>query len=330
MKHKNIAIFIPHAGCPHRCSFCDQNAITAQDALPRGEDVTRICEQAFSQIDDLTETEIAFFGGSFTAIPRRYMLEILEAAKPFAGRCKGIRISTRPDCVDREVLAILREFHITSIELGAQSLDDTVLRLNERGHTAQDVRDASARIREAGFELGLQIMPGLYGASQHSDALTREAVLAIHPDTVRIYPVVILRGTRLGEWYESGVYQPRPFAAMVGEVADAMEAFLAAGIRVIKIGLHASEFVAEHALGGYYHPAFRELCESAVYRRRIAHAIAGRGTGAWQVHVHPACISKAVGQKRANIRYFHDICGADIRIIGDGDVPPFQVKIREN
>ena len=343
MKHKNIAIFIPHAGCPHKCSFCDQNAITSQENLPRGEDVTRICTQAFSEITDLHETEIAFFGGSFTAIPRGYMLELLTAAKPFAMQCKGIRISTRPDCIDRRILAVLKEYRVSSIELGAQSLDDAVLAANERGHTAQDVYDASRLIREYGFELGLQIMPGLYGASISSDMETRESVLALHPDTIRIYPVVILKGTHLGELYETGEYAPLPFDRMVEQIAYTMEDCMDAGIRILKVGLHASEFVQEKAIGGYYHPAFRELCESVIYRNRMETAVGDAagffpGNGRYQMEVwaeehtfavHPSCVSKAVGQKRSNIRFFKEYYGTDIRIIGDGSVPPFQVQIRE-
>lgn len=329
MKHRNIAIFIPHAGCPHKCSFCDQNTITAQEDLPRGADVTRICEQVFSAAGDLLETEIAFFGGSFTAIPRGYMLELLDAAKPFAMQCRGVRISTRPDCIDREILGILQAYHVTAIELGAQSLDDRVLALNERGHTAQDVLDASRLIQENGFELGLQVMPGLYGADTASDQKTAEAVCDIHPDTVRIYPVVILQGTKLGEWYSSGVYRPRPFEEMVENVTDWCCLYEQHGIRVIKVGLHASEFVAENALGGYYHPAFRELCESNLYRRRMEEQIRGvPRTDSRTVLVHPSCISKAVGQNRSNIRYFHDIYGVDIRVAGDAGVLPFEARIQ--
>lgn len=329
MKHKNIAIFVPHAGCPHRCSFCDQHTITSQQMLPRAADVERICTQAFAEIGDLSETEIAFFGGSFTAIPRGYMLELLDAAQPFAERCRGIRISTRPDCIDGEILGILRAYHVTAIELGAQSLDDEVLRLNDRGHTSEDVRRASALIREQGFELGLQIMPGLYGASQASDLRSRNAVCEILPDTVRIYPVVILKGTKLGDLFLSGVYQPRPFDDMIEETADAMEAFHEAGIRVIKVGLHASEFVAGNALGGYYHPAFRELCESRIYRNRMESVIRSRSASSYTFAVHPTCISKAIGQKKANLRYFHETFGIDVQITADGSVPLFQAAIRE-
>ena len=328
MKHKNIAIFVPHAGCPHKCSFCDQHTITSQGTLPRAADVERICTQAFAAIGDLSETEIAFFGGSFTAIPRDDMLELLNAARPFAERCRGIRISTRPDCMDGDIPGILKAYHVTAVELGVQSLDEEVLRLNERGHTADDVRNASARIRENGFELGLQIMPGLYGANAESDWKTVGEVCKIHPDTVRIYPVVILKGTKLGDLFRSGAYQPRPFEDMIAETAHAMEVFMEAGIRIIKVGLHASEFVAENALGGYYHPAFRELCESRIYRNRMENAIPAQAVSHCTFAVSPTCISKAIGQKKANLRYFHDTCGMDIKILGDERVPPFQAVLQ--
>jgi histone acetyltransferase (RNA polymerase elongator complex component) len=169
-------------------------------------------------------------------------------------------------------------------------------------------------------------MPGLYGADALSDRNTAEEVCRIHPDTARIYPVVILKGTKLGELYKAGDYQPRPFADMVGEVACAMEHFADEGIRVIKVGLHASEFVAANALGGYYHPAFRELCESRIYRSRMETAIRSRAAQQCVFAVHPACISKAVGQKRENIRYFRETYGIQVTIIGDENVRPSFVR----
>lgn len=332
MKHKNIAIFVPHAGCPYRCSFCDQRTITAQDRQPRGEDVRRICTQAFREIKELRETEIAFFGGSFTAIPRDEMCALLAAAQPFAEQCKGIRISTRPDCIDREILEILKAHRVTAIELGAQSMNDRVLAENGRSHTAGDVRKASQRIREGGFELGLQIMPGLYGSTPQDDWETLEAVCAIHPNTVRIYPVVILKGTRLGTLYETGQYRPIPFAQMTAQVARFMCVLMDNGIRIIKVGLHASEFVAQDALGGYYHPAFRELCESEIFKSRMETVLlplARNGRQIWTLAVHPTCVSKAIGQKKANICHFHDTYGMTVTIIGDESVPPYEIQIKE-
>ena len=155
MKHNNISIFVPHVGCPHLCAFCDQRTISGENKAPKPEDVRRICLQALEEVSDPENTEIAFFGGSFTAIDRKYMISLLEAANEFVGQGRfcGIRLSTRPDYIDDDILALLKEYNVTSIELGAQSLDDTVLFANERGHTADDIISSSKLIRQYGFEL---------------------------------------------------------------------------------------------------------------------------------------------------------------------------------
>ena len=333
--HSNISIFVPHVGCPHKCAFCDQNAITGRQDIPRSADVERACLQALGQVDDVADTEIAFFGGSFTAIPRAYMLELLTAAHKYVGerRFAGIRISTRPDCIDREVLDILRENGVTAIELGAQSMSDKVLAANERGHTAEDVRRASGLIKEYGFELGLQMMVGLYQSDEADEEQTVESILALAPDTVRIYPVVILEHTRLAELYRSGEYKTFDFDRAVELSADALIRFHDAGIRVIKCGLHASEVVERDMVGGFYHPAFRELCEGRIYRLAMEREIAAakeRGELPEDKHftfaVDPGCISKAVGQKRANKEYFRKM-GAEVKMVGDRSVPVYEVRL---
>lgn len=217
MKHSNIAFFVPHVGCPHTCSFCNQRSISGTTVLPTARDIEKGCRQALTEITDREHTEIAFFGGSFTAIPRDYMLSLLKAAEPFCqeGMFSGIRISTRPDCISREMLELLREHHVTAIELGVQSLNDCVLALNERGHTAADVANAVPLIKAYGFSLGLQMMTGLYGDSKESTYRTAEKIIAYRPDTVRIYPTVVIKGTKLCEWYESGVYLPPTLAESV-------------------------------------------------------------------------------------------------------------------
>ncbi|WP_308753821.1 radical SAM protein, partial [uncultured Anaerotruncus sp.] len=176
MRHANLAVFVPHAGCPRRCSFCSQKSISGAREAPTGESVSALCaESARSLAGADTDAEIAFFGGSFTAIDRAYMLELLEAAAPFVGGAfRGIRVSTRPDAVDGEVLDLLRRYGVTAVELGAQSMDDGVLMKNRRGHTAADVERAARLVREAGFELGLQMMTGLYGSDEARDFRTAE------------------------------------------------------------------------------------------------------------------------------------------------------------
>lgn len=166
MKHANVAIFVPHNGCPHQCSFCNQRSITGQQVQPTPQDILSAIQVAkSSQNAQIRETEIAFFGGSFTAIERSYMCALLNVAAPFVKdkTFSGIRISTRPDAIDDEILTLLKQYGVTSIELGAQSMDDSVLVHNQRGHTAEQVRTASRLIKSYGFSLGLQMMTGLYG-----------------------------------------------------------------------------------------------------------------------------------------------------------------------
>ncbi|MBP3249348.1 MAG: radical SAM protein [Ruminococcus sp.] len=338
MPHSNISIFVPHVGCPHRCSFCDQNTISGAVSLPHGEEVREICRKALSQVKSPADTEIAFFGGSFTAIPRDYMTELLQAASEFVGEGKfrGIRCSTRPDCIDEEVLELLKGFGVTAIELGAQSMSDKVLLANDRGHTAKDVEEASRLIRQQGFELGLQMMIGLYQSTGDDEMLTFEKIMAIRPDTVRIYPVVILKGTRLAQLYESGEYQLFggaggmhscfDFDDVVETAAYFLRNFEENGIRVIKCGLHASEFVEQDMVGGFYHPAFRELCETSIYRQLIEEEL-GLAEGSVTIATAPSCISKAIGHKKANLIYFKEQ-GIDLKIVGDASLPKYKVKLR--
>lgn len=331
MKHSNISIFIPHIGCPHRCSFCDQRTISGAEKIPHGDDVREICEKALAEVKSPENTEIAFFGGSFTAIPRAYMTELLEAAYSFVGegKFKGIRLSTRPDCIDREVLTILKKYGVTSIELGAQSMSNKVLKANQRGHSADDVEKAAKLIREFGFELGLQMMVGLYKSDMADEFETLDKIAAIRPDTVRIYPVVILDGTKLGELYKSGEYSTFSFDEVIEFAAIAMMKFEYEGIKVIKCGLHASEFVERDMLGGFYHPAFRELCESNIYRRKMEELIAYETKSGFDFvfAVNSTCISKAMGHKKSNVEYFKNQ-GINIKIIGDENIPKYQVELR--
>lgn len=329
MKHSNISIFVPHAGCPHQCSFCNQKTISGAQKAPSAEDVHTICRQAMSEVKDRQNCEIAFFGGSFTAIERSYMLELLEAAKCYIGEngFKGIRISTRPDFIDREILDILKAYGVTAIELGAQSMKDHVLGANERGHTAEDVQMASALIREYGFELGLQMMVGLYQSTLNDELDTMKKIIEIHPDTVRIYPVVVLKGTKLGDLYESGEYKLMPLDTVVELCGRMLVEFDIKGIEVIKCGLHASDGVEGDMVAGYYHPAFKELCESWIYRQAVEKAVGENSGGTVKLAVNPSCISKALGHKKSNVEYFKKR-GIDIKVVGDKAIPKYQCEIR--
>jgi len=325
MKSKaNIAIFVPHAGCPHRCSFCDQRAISGQRRPPTPTEVTRLLTQAVTELSVETQAEIAFFGGSFTAIPRREMEGLLAAAAPFIDgkRIIGIRCSTRPDAVDESVLSILRYYGVSAIELGAQSMSDEVLALNRRGHTAQDVVRASRLIRDSRLELGLQMMTGLYGSTETVDAQTAEQLIALQPNTVRIYPTLVLRHTYLEELYRNGHYVPPTLDDTVALCARLLQRFEESGIRVIKLGLHAGS--EPSVVAGPCHPALRELCENQIYYRNAKELLCDDDKQV-TLRVHPACVSKMVGHHRSNLQRLAQE-GVFATVKGDSTLLPGEIQ----
>lgn len=308
MRHANISIFVPHAGCHNQCSFCNQQKISGADLCAEEQEVEHAAGIALASLGEgAAQAEIAFFGGSFTAIERERMLRLLQTAYPFVrdGRIKGIRISTRPDAVDEEILTLLKAYGVTAIELGAQSMDDQVLALNRRGHTAQDVITASRLIRASGFELGLQMMTGLYASDGLKDWKTAQALIALQPDTVRIYPTIVLEGTALAQLVEKGEYEPQTLESAVTLCAKLLLQFHRAGIPVIRLGLHSGGNVEAGYISGPWHPAFRELCENEIYLANALEALDAQNIsgGNAMLLVAPGTVSKMTGQKQKNLKY---------------------------
>lgn len=328
-KRGNIALFVPHNGCPHQCSFCNQRSITGVQAQPSAQDVHSAVATALAG-KNRYDYEIAFFGGSFTAIERGYMTSLLDAAFEHvkSGEVSGIRLSTRPDAIDGEVLDILSSRGVTAIELGAQSMCDDVLAANLRGHTSADVENASRLIKQRGFSLGLQMMTGLYKSSPEKDIYTAERFIALAPDTVRIYPTVTLRATLLGELYEKGEYTPQELSDSVELCARLLELFGAAGIEVIRLGLHYSADLVDGILYDNYHPAFRELCENKLMLDKFLKKSAELGieSGSVRVRVAPSCVSKFTGQSRRNIREIN-ARGIFVKTVSDPSVAPMDMVI---
>jgi histone acetyltransferase (RNA polymerase elongator complex component) len=270
---------------------------------PTPEDARKTAKDALAHAGK--GAQIAFFGGSFTAMERSYMISLLEAVREFIedGSYAGIRISTRPDAIDGEILEILRKYRVTDIELGAQSMCDDVLRANTRGHTAEDTRKASKLIKQWGFGLGLQMMTGLYGDTDNITVHTAHEIAALTPDCVRIYPVLTLRGTALERLRSTGDYVPQTLNGAVDLCTRLLELFQEKGIPVIRLGLHDSPELKSSFVAGPYHPAFRELCESRLMLRQALAEIEKNGIpkGNVRLYVSPRCVSKMTGQKRGNL-----------------------------
>ncbi len=332
MNHANLSIFVPHVGCPCRCSFCNQRTISGAEQLPDGQSVHALCKQAAKVLGKRVHaTEIAFFGGSFTAIEKNYMCELLQAAKNCVEEYgfAGIRASTRPDAVDETIVECLRSYGVTALELGAQSMDDGVLFQNNRGHTAQDVRTAARLVKDAGISLGVQMMTGLYGSTSEKELDTANGLIALGPDTVRIYPTVVLKGTMLAQRMQSGEYCAPGVEASAELCAELMDLFEQAGIKVIRVGLHASKEVEQQAVGGAYHPAFRELCEAKRFLSRILLQLQSRPKEReYEIWVHPSCVSKAVGQHKRNLEILAGQ-GYPVCIRQAKEIPCGAVQIRE-
>ncbi|MGN0447211.1 MAG: elongator complex protein 3 [Acutalibacteraceae bacterium] len=330
MKHINVALFVPDEGCPHRCSFCNQKTISGKVHRLNPDEVDKAAEIALNKVG-CNEGEIAFFGGSFTAIGRDYMISLLEKAYFYVkgGYFKGIRISTRPDCIDEEILDILASYGVTSIELGCQSMDDRVLALNGRGHTAEDVVKASAMIKKRGFSLGHQMMTGLYGDTDEGAIKTANKLISLKPDTVRIYPTVVLEKTELENFLKNGKYIPQSTEQAAELCKKLMVMFNEAGVKVIRLGLHSGGNVEEGFVAGPYHPAFKELCEGKIYLDNILSSLENEGikAGKAQIEVGSSFISMATGHKKCNIEKLKEM-GYDIKFIQNKDFEKYEVRVK--
>ncbi len=314
-RHANISIFVPHLGCPVRCSFCNQCRITGQLKNATAQDVdAAVAECVQSKSYDPHNTEIAFFGGSFTAIDRSVMMCLLECAFKHikAGNVCGIRLSTRPDAIDEEILDILKAHGVTAIELGAQSMNYGVLFANHRGHSANDVRVASRLIKQYGFELGLQMMTGLYTDTDDKAIKTAKELIDLKPDCVRIYPTLVLKGTQLEERLLSGEYKPQQLDHAVRLAAQLIQMFEKESIAVIRVGLHTID--KDSFVAGPWHAAFGELCENEIFKMLLLQQVKLKGK--YTVYCAPNAVSKVIGHKQRNIEFFKNL-GYNYKVISD-------------
>ncbi len=330
-----VPVFLPHAGCPHQCAYCNQSSITGTHAMPASKDVHRQIKNFLGYRRQQPQNiQIAFFGGNFLGIQTQTLQRLLADATEYvtAGHVSSIRFSTRPDTVNGQQLDLIKKFPVSTIELGVQSMNNSVLKCSNRGHTAEDSINAAQLLKNNEYEVGVQLMVGLPGDSAQRLGASAQAVARLKPDFVRIYPTVVLSGSPLAAWYQKGDYVPLSLAEAVSQVKDLYLLFKRQKIRVIRMGLQASEDLqnAPTILAGPYHPAFGHLVYSEIFLDMAIAAIKSENLSGEVLclHVHPHSVSKMRGLKNGNIKQLcqkFDLQTVDI--VTDDSLRKHQLKI---
>ncbi len=287
-KHAIIPVFISHRGCPNDCVFCNQKKITARSGDVTCDQVRQTIENHLSTLSrmNLETVEIAFFGGSFTGIPIEEQQAFLAIAKEYkdAGKIDKIHLSTRPDYINKEILDNLKSYDVDIIELGVQSLDDQVLKLSGRGHSADIVYESAALIKDYGFTLGIQLMIGLPGDSLEKCIYSANETVKIAPQIARLYPTVVIKDTQLYDQYVSGEYTPLTEEDAINRTKAMFEILDKAHINIIRVGLKSSDIMADQLA---FHPAFRQLVEGRIAREKLEEQV---------VSLYPECV-QSIGKE---------------------------------
>ncbi len=326
-----IPIFVPHLGCPNDCVFCNQKSISGQAKQVTAEDVKNIIEEHLKYIRiDKTNIEVAFFGGSFTAIDTAIQTELLEATNEYVskGIIESIRISTRPDYIDKNILKRLKKYHVKTIELGVQSANDYILQKAGRGHNFKDVIKASKLIRWYGFTLGHQMMVGLPESTKLDEINTAKALVKLKPKIVRIYPVLVIKNTKLEKAYNRGEYKALTVVQAVETCKELVKIFTKKNINVIRIGLQPTDTISDSSkeksevVAGPFHPAFRQLVESGLWYDVIVEKIKKLNVKVKEVEitVNPIDINNVVGHKKQNIINLKELYDVDLKIKSDENI----------
>ena len=310
-KHRVIPIFIPQKACPFRCAYCNQFAIAGQDHILSPEEVDGIIQQHLATIPNGSHIRIAFFGGSFTGMSIEEQNAYLNVAYLYVqnSTVQGIQLSTRPDYITPEILENIQRHGVSLIELGAQSLDDGVLQAAHRGHTVKQVQEASAMIRQHGFELGLQMMIGLPGDTKEKALRTAQLIADFGAACTRIYPTLVIPHTRLANDYNEGRYQPLTLEEAVDWCKDLYLFFQEKDITVLRMGLHPSEGLlsGKSYIAGPFHVSFKELVMSAIWHDRILEQLHGEPLAEAIITVPAGEINYAVGYGGANKKRFPNV-----------------------
>ena len=337
-----IPIFVPHLGCPNKCVFCNQTKITGKRKQVTAEEARKVIDEYLSNFKDKeNKVEIAFFGGSFTAIDEKIQNELLEVAYEYVqkGLVDSIRISTRPDYITKDILKRLKKYKVKTIELGVQSTNNYVLAKAKRGHTFEDIKKASKLIRFYGFNLGHQMMVGLPESTALDEVNTAKDLIKLKPRIVRIYPVLVIKDTELEEDYNKGEYEPLSVTQAVERCAEIADLFNKKKINIIRIGLQNTEEITDpeketsQVVAGPYHPAFRQLVEGRLWYNAIVSQIKKYNTKVKVVEIkaNPEDVNNIIGHKKENNKKLKDIYEVDIVLKTDENIKngKFEINVEK-
>jgi len=328
-----VPIFITRAGCRQRCAFCNAGSIAGGETGDWTEEkfAAEVEKHLSRPHRERTKRQIAFYGGNFTGIEETAQVSLLRYAKRYidGGLVDSIRVSTRPDCIDRRAMKLMKAHGVATVEIGAQSMDDAVLGKSLRGHTSADVNEAMVRLASEGFETGIHLMAGLPGDSPAGFRESVEAVVDLGPDTVRIHPTLVFEDTALAGMYRRGEYTPLSTEEAVDLCKDALVRFAKAGIPVIRLGLQTTNEMAEagSVLAGPYHPAFRSLvdgalfCDMALDLASVATEGEKPGKTPLTFLMSPKDVSSFLGLRRANLTKLRKRYGREVAYGTDSLMP---------
>jgi histone acetyltransferase (RNA polymerase elongator complex component) len=305
LKHFTIPVFIPQLACPFQCIYCNQRNISGCQNKPSEVEIIKIIEQHLATIPAInSHIEIGFFGGNFTGIPILEQENYLKLIQSYIenGTVKGIRLSTRPDYINETVLKLLKKYHVSTIELGAQSMDEDVLQLSGRGHNAEEIVRASKMIKANGFSLGLQMMLGLPGDTLGKAMATAKKIVALKADNTRIYPTLVIKDTELEILYTEKKYNPLSLEQAVEWAKDVYKLFDEANVTVLRMGLHPSEGLisGESLIAGPFHVSFGELVMTALWRDALMELLHKEKKNEINIFVSPAQLNYAIGYNASN------------------------------
>ena len=333
-----IPVFVPHLGCPNDCIFCNQKTISGQQKMITKEDIIKTIEFYLENIKDKeAKKEIAFFGGSFTGIDEKKQEEFLEIAYEYIkqGKIDSIRISTRPDYINKNILKRLKKYKVKTIELGVQSTNDYILKRCNRGHNFEDVKKASKLIRWYGFNLGHQMMVGLPESTRIDEINTAKELIKLKPKMVRIYPVLVIKNTKLEKEYIEGKYVPLSIVQAVEISKELVKLFNKKNVEVIRVGLQNTEEISDpeneksEVVAGPYHPAFRQLVESGLWYDIILEKIKQLNVKVKKIKVtvNPQDVNNVIGHKKENIEKLKEMYNLDLIVKQDNKIKQGKIEI---